>query len=128
MVALPTTKRRAAGRSWLHLMVRVDLGSGRARLGSPRLSRDVAGFRQLLQLERWLKDHHIPQSLFDRYGAPRSDTVHAFFRSDQPEKALAFRGLCNELGLGGRLDQVRIAVNSCSRLRPPLLDLMKGGL
>jgi len=84
--------------------------------------------RQLRTIERWLFEHHVPQNLFDRTGAPRSDTVHAFFRSDQRQRALAFKGLCKELGLAGSLDQVRLLVNRCARVRAPLLDLARGGL
>ena len=114
--------------SWLHLMVRVDLSTLTARMGSPRLYEQHPAITQLRAIERWLFERHVPQNLFHLSGAPRSDTVHVFFRSDQPHKTLAFRGLCKELGLSGAIDQSRVLVNRSTRLRPPLLDLVRGGL
>lgn len=113
--------------SWLHMIVRIHLGSERARLGSPRFSKQP-GIRQLRIIERWLQDNHLPQTLFDCFGAPKNDYVHVFFRSDQPSKTMAFRVLCNELGLSDSLDQGRIVINRCARTTPPLLDLANGGL
>lgn len=112
---------------WVHIIVRVPLTPDLWGWASPRLA-DSLDIRQLKTIETWLYDNHVPQHLFDEFGIPRSDYVHAFFRSDKPAKALAFRVLCHELELSGSLEQTRVAINRCARTRPPLLDLADGAL
>ncbi len=112
---------------WVHILVHIRLTPELWGWASPRLA-DSPDIRQLKALEEWLLENHVPQHLFDEFGIPRSDYVHAFFRSDKPAKALAFRIFCHELGLSGSMNQSRVAVNHCARTSPPLLDLAGGAL
>ncbi len=126
MMGAPLRKpsRRAA---WHHLAVSIPLRRNQARRGSPRLS-DEPAIAQLMAIDAWLKEHHIPQLLFDPFGAPRSEQVHVFFPVNQPSKALAFRMLCNKLGLAETVDQARVVVPACTRTTPPQLDSKQPGL
>ncbi len=99
-------------RHWLQYFVRIELGQ---EISSEQYQ---LGLMLLRQLEAWLKDHHRPRQLFDRYGRPKSQMVSVFFSEGELQTALAYRIFCNELGLSHALQQSRIRHNHCPRTTP----------
>lgn len=86
-------------------MVRVALGSN---IYSDEF-RD--GLVKLRLIETWLHDNHLPLSLTDIHGQPRSEMVTVFFDSGDADKALAFRGLCGKLGISSSLKSQHVRLN-----------------
>ncbi len=70
----------------------------------------VSAANTVRRFEAWLATHHRPVALFSPAGKPRSRHVCFAVPAEQAEKALAFRMLCRELGLEGRIVQWRIDV------------------
>jgi hypothetical protein len=83
---------------WQVLVVRVPLGEDYE-----------LGVRKLQALEAWLADNHRPVTLFRADGRPRSEAVCLAVPAGMPDKALAWRTFCNELGLAAGMAQWRIA-------------------
>jgi hypothetical protein len=65
--------------------------------------------RKLRILEQWLAENHRPHALFNADGRPRSDAVCLAVPVARADKALAWRSLCNELGLAAHMVQWRAA-------------------
>ena len=83
-----------------------------------------AGVRTLRAMERWLATHHTPVALFRADGRPRSNVVCLAVPADLPEKALAFRTFCGELGVASGMVQWRTAAYRPMPVRPPFtMDL-----
>ena len=61
--------------------------------------------RKLRILERWFAENHCPYAFVSPDGTVRSRVVCLALPDDEPHKALAFRGLCRELGIGESLVQ-----------------------
>jgi hypothetical protein len=74
--------------------------------------------RKLRILEKWLAENHRPHALFNADGRPRSDAVCLAVPAARSDKALAWRSLCNELGLAAQMVQWRAAPH-----RPPSGEL-----
>jgi hypothetical protein len=83
---------------WHALVVRVGFDAGYED-----------GVHKLRTMEAWLARHHRPLALFRPDGRPRSSVVCLAVPVEQGETALAWRGLCRELGLADALVQWRIA-------------------
>jgi hypothetical protein len=83
---------------WQLVVVRVDLDSDFAD-----------AVRKLRVLEHWLAENHRPHALFNADGRPRSDAVCLAVPAARADKALAWRSLCNELGLAHQMVQWRAA-------------------
>lgn len=92
-------------KSWLNYVVRVALGP---RVQSEEFRRGVT---KLKRIETWLQKNHLPMTLTDEFGQPRSETVTVFFDAAESAKALAFRGFCNELGLASTMISQRVYLN-----------------
>jgi hypothetical protein len=90
-------RRRAPLAVWRHLYVRVALSADRQG-ADYRVALD-----KLRRLETWLAANHRPIALFGADGLPKGEAVSVFFERAEAAKALAYRTLCNELGLGGTL-------------------------
>lgn len=105
--ASPETGSR---KSWLNYVVRVALGPNRYSVEF----RD--GLAKLRHIEAWLHENHLPLSLTDIYGQPRSEMVTVFFDASDAAKALAFRGLCGELGIVSSLKSQQVVLNDHHRV------------
>ena len=99
------------GTSWLNFVVRVTLGR---HVQSDEFRRGLAKLRAI---ETWLGANHFPLPLFDQHGRPKSEIVAVFFDSADPQKALAFRGLCAGLGITGSMLSQRVVLNRSARTR-----------
>lgn len=89
---------------WVQTIVRISFGRH-------VFSREYTeGVRILRKIERWLHANHLPRAMFDAHGFPKfpGGNVTVTFRANEPEKALAYRVFCNEIGIGGTLDQYRL--------------------
>ena len=77
------------------------------------------GVRKLRALEAWLARNHRPVALFRADGRPRSETVCLAVPADLPEKALAWRSFCGDLGVAAGMVQWRTAPYAPARPQPP---------
>ena len=103
----------AASRRWLQCLLWAPLGAD-ASSDEYRI-----GILALRRIENWLGEHHAPRALFDLCGRPKGPLVNVSFDQKQLEKALAYRVLCNDLGLSQSLRQSRFVRNACARTRLP---------
>ncbi len=105
--------RRSPPTVWRHYYVRVALLP----------DRDAPGYRHALdtlrRLETWLAAHHRPVALFDAGGRPKGEAVSVFFDRGDAAKALAYRALCNELGLADAVLSGLVVHARCARTTPP---------
>lgn len=100
-------------RIWRHYYVRV-------RLDPDRQAREYQiAVATLRRLEAWLAAHHRPIALFAADGRPKGETVSVFFERTEPEKALAYRAFCNELGLSDSLLSGIVVQVPDERTTPP---------
>ncbi len=99
-------------RNWHQFFVTISLGD-EADTDQYRI-----GVLVMRQIEAWLREHHRPRPLFDPLGRPKSQLVSVSFAQDELDKAMAYRVLCNELGLGSALHHSRIFHNHCPRTTP----------
>ena len=83
---------------WQILVVRVPLAADYE-----------AGVRKLQAMQDWLAEHHRPVTLFRSDGRPRSEMVCIAVPAEMPDKALAWRALCKDLGVASGLVQWRSA-------------------
>ena len=97
-------------KGWLNFVVQVALGS------STYSDEFRDGLAKLRHIETWLSDNHLPLSLTDKYGRPKSETVTVFFDRGDAAKALAFRGLCGELGIASSLRSQHVFLNDHHRV------------
>lgn len=100
--------REAEHPGWRNMVVRVPLASDYEN-----------GVRKLRALEHWLAEHHRPVALFRADGLPRSDVVCLAVPDDRPDKALAWRAFCGELGVGRGMVQWRTAAVPAGASAPP---------
>ncbi|MGD9915526.1 MAG: hypothetical protein AB7S80_15720 [Rhizobiaceae bacterium] len=77
------------------------------------------GVRKLRALQQWLARHHRPIALFRADGRPRSEAVCLAVPADEPDKALAWRAFCNEIGVAAGMVQWRAAPYRPPPLEPP---------
>ena len=104
------SKHAASRKSWLNFVVRVALGSN-------TYSEEFRnGIAKLRHIEEWLSLHHLPLSLTDEYGRPKGEMVTVFFDADDANLALAFRGLCGELGIASSLKSQHVVLNDHPRV------------
>ncbi len=75
----------------------------------------------LRKIERWLHANHLQRSMFYAYGFPKFPigNITVTFKASEPEKTMAYRVFCNELGIGDTLDQFRIAFSRDPRTVHP---------
>lgn len=99
---------------WLYYFLR--LPSGR----NPLTGQYREAVRLRRALERWLAEHHVPRPLLDRGGRPLGELVSVVFRQDQPDRVLAFRMFCNQLGVAEAMDHFRVVPGRCPRTTPPV--------
>ncbi len=100
---------------WVQTIVRISFGRY-------AFSREYfEGVRLLRKIERWLHANHLQRSMFDAYGFPKfpSGNITVTFRANEPEKTMAYRVFCNEIGIGATLDQYRIALSRDPRTIHP---------
>ncbi|MSO74713.1 MAG: hypothetical protein EXQ99_06140 [Alphaproteobacteria bacterium] len=99
--------------AWRHYYVRVAMAP----------DRDASDYRHgletLRRIEAWLAANHRPIALFDAHGRPKSEAVSVFFDRTDAAKALAYRTLCNELGLAASLLSNLVVHVRCPRTTPP---------
>lgn len=98
-------------RRWLQYLIWLPVGPD----ASPE--DQLNSILALRQIESWLRDHHTPRPLFDKYGRPRSPLVSVSFEDNELEKALAYRGFCTAIGLGQFMRQNYIVDNLAERRR-----------
>ncbi|MCZ6605655.1 MAG: hypothetical protein O7A03_11005, partial [Alphaproteobacteria bacterium] len=101
----PRSSTSSNQKSWLNYLVRVDLGS------QTHSNEFQNGLAKLKKIEAWLHKNHLPMTLTDEFGNPRSEIVTVFFDTNHSAKALAFRGLCSELGIASTLLSQRVTLN-----------------
>ncbi len=100
---------------WVQTIVRISFGRY-------AFSREYfEGVKLLRKIERWLHANHLQRSMFDEYGFPKfpSGNVTVTFKANEPEKTMAYRVFCNEIGIGETLDQYRIALSRDPRTIHP---------
>lgn len=98
---------------WLYYFLRLPPGR------NPLTPQYREAVRLRRAVEGWLAAHHVPRPLLDRSGRPLGDLVSVVFRHDQPERVLAFRMFCNELGVAEAMDHFRVVPTRCARTVPP---------
>ncbi len=100
---------------WVQTIVRISFGRH-------AFSREYfEGIKILRKIERWLHENHLQRAMFDEYGFPKfpAGNVTVTFNADEPEKAMAYRVFCNEIGVGHTLDQYRIVRSPDPRTTHP---------
>ena len=98
---------------WLYYFLRLPAGR------NPLADQYREAVRLRRALEGWLAENHVPRPLLDRSGRPLGELVSVVFRHDQPERVLAFRMFCNQLGLAEAMDHFRVVPGRCPRTTPP---------
>lgn len=78
-----------------------------------------SGVRKLQAMQEWLARNHKPVTLFRSDGRPRSEVVCIAVPVEMPEKALAWRALCKDLGVASGLVQWRAAPYRPVQHEPP---------
>jgi hypothetical protein len=104
-----TGMNSASPRRWLQYLVWLPVG--------PDASPDdqLNSILALRRIEKWLRDHHTPRPLFDKYGRPKSPLVSVSFEDKDLETALAYRGFCTAIGLSQSMQQNYIIDNLAER-------------
>jgi len=100
---------------WLQFIVHISFGP------HPWSREYDEGVALLRKIEDWLRENHIGYAMFDAWGYPKFPAGHVpvTFRSDDAEKAMAYRVFCNEIGLGHTMMMIRIVNMPEPRLTPP---------
>ncbi|MGE0503355.1 MAG: hypothetical protein AB7I79_21935 [Rhizobiaceae bacterium] len=93
---------------WQNVVVRV-----------PLMPDYEAGVRKLRALERWLADNHRPVALFRADGRPRGEVVCLAVPAERPERVLAWRSFCGDLGVSAGMVQWRTAPYRTLPPEPP---------
>jgi len=100
---------------WLQFIVRISFGP------HPWSREFHDGVELLRKIEGWLRENHVPYAMFDEWGFPKFPAGHVpvTFKSNEAEKAMAYRVFCNEIGLGHTLMMTRIVNMPEPRITPP---------
>lgn len=100
---------------WLQFIVHISFGP------HPWSNEFYDGVTLLRKIESWLRENHIAYAMFDAWGYPKfpGGYVPVTFLSTEPEKAMAYRVFCNEIGLGHTMMMMRIVNLPEPRLTPP---------
>ena len=61
--------------------------------------------RRLRRLEVWFAKYHRPLTFFRPDGRPRSQVICLAVPVEESAKALAFKAMCMELGIGASISQ-----------------------